>query len=372
MEVPYDIIKRARDVVDARPIREVKASTKKDYASKIKGLEAKLKGNLTIPGLLKEALNTSKKSTWQAIRAALIYTLVRNLRKFLAEQDQLQLGLITSIESGGTPDNTEWLNIVKIIREITNALRAVFDAKLPIEGRKKRHSKREDLLGLPDDWRERIIVRMPNYRDQALVTAVTGCRPAELAHGVDLTIDTETGELIAMIKGAKSTSTTGQEWRRLRWPTDSNSPLVQSLMDVVMKHPRGAVVRIKVEDEKAFSGAMRAAGEREWPKRKTTVTPYCMRHQVAADMKACGRMSSGDISAALGHVSDVTKSVYGHANMGRKTGGVAPTVVESARPVQTKKPSKAAKIKTAKILKSSAIANFSRPIQRNNGPSFSM
>ena len=75
---------------------------------------------------------------------------------------------------------------------------------------------------------------------------------------------------------------------------------------------------------------------------------YAERHQAAADMKASGSLSSGEISAALGHVSDVTKSTYGHANMGRKSGGVAPSQVEAARPVQTKAPSKAAAKRVAK------------------------
>jgi len=53
----------------------------------------------------------------------------------------------------------------------------------------------------------------------------------------------------------------------------------------------------------------------EWQKCRTTVTPYCLRHRLAADMKADGKLDSGEISAALGHLSDATKSTYGHANM---------------------------------------------------------
>lgn len=60
---------------------------------------------------------------------------------------------------------------------------------------------------------------------------------------------------------------------------------------------------------------MSNAAAREWPKRKTTLTPYCFRHQLAADMKASEQLDSEEISAALGHLSDATKSTYGHANM---------------------------------------------------------
>jgi integrase len=71
----------------------------------------------------------------------------------------------------------------------------------------------------------------------------------------------------------------------------------------------------------------------EWQKWKTTVTPYCFRHQLAADMKADGRLDSGEISAALGNLSDATKSTYGHANM-CKGRGLAPARVTAARPVK--------------------------------------
>ena len=140
------------------------------------------------------------------------------------------------------------------------------------------------------------------------------------------------------------------------WPCSvTASPLVQALIETVTKDvkPVNEVV-VQIPRAKAFSDAMRSAGKREWPSRKTSITPYCMRHQAAADMKADEGMSSGDISAALGHCSDVTKSTYGHANMGR-SGGVAPARVEAALAVKTKKPAANAKAMTAKIKKSGQI-----------------
>lgn len=57
---------------------------------------------------------------------------------------------------------------------------------MPMDGRSDRDTKRQDMRGLPDDWRERLIERMPNYGPATLTAAVTGCRPAELASGVQL------------------------------------------------------------------------------------------------------------------------------------------------------------------------------------------
>lgn len=349
MKEQYEVIKGARELLSTLTSDTKNGATKQDYVSKIRRLTARCGSGEAYAAIVAEALKTRKKTTWQANRAALKYVWADGIAKLLEEQDKLQRANRAAAAAGGTPNKEAWIEIVGNIEQMTKALKLLLEAKLPREGRENRHTKRLDMKGLPPDWRERIIARMPKYADQALVAAVTGCRPVELVSGVELTIDTETGGLVAMIKGAKISDESGQEWRRMCWAADTDSPLVSSLAELVGKHPAGSVVRIGVDNAKAFSGAMRAAGKREWPKRKTTVTPYCMRHQAAADMKAVGTMSSGDISAALGHVSDVTKSTYGHANMGRKRGGVAPKQVEAARPVQTKTPSKAARKVTKQV-----------------------
>ena len=201
------------------------------------------------------------------------------------------------------------------------------------------------MIGLPTDWREQIILRMPTYSMAALTAVVTGCRPAELVHGVKLSI--VDGMLVAYIKGAKVDveKGKGQEWRQLTWAADHSSPLVQDLLRQTRLTGGERVVQIK--NASNFSKSMSNAGRRIWPKRKSTVTPYCMRHQVAADMKSDGGLTSAEISAALGHVSDVTKSTYGHANMGKR-GGVSPSKVAAARTVKMKAPSRAA-IKKVKL-----------------------
>jgi integrase len=189
------------------------------------------------------------------------------------------------------------------------------------------------MAGLPPNWRELVVARMPAYRSAALTAAVTGCRPAELVGGVQLRI--EGGILVALVHGAKVDVARGkgQEWRRLVWPLDHPSELVQGLVGEVTRADGSLLVTIASASN--FSKSMSNAAAREWPKRKATITPYCFRHQVAADMKADGRLDSGEISAALGHLSDATKSTYGHANM-CKGGSLAPARVTAAREVKVK------------------------------------
>lgn len=296
-------------------------------------------------GAIAEALKTTKKSSWHASRAALRHSARNGLEAYLGEQDRVQRGL-KALEALGRPvDWAPWKAMAQRADDCAQALEAVLRARLPIEGRVDRHSKRQDMRGLPVNWRELVVARMPTYRAAALTAAVTGCRPAELVNGVRMSI--EGGMLVAHIEGAKVDVARGkgQEWRRLEWPLNHPNTMVRDLAGEVMR--KGGALAVTIESASNFSKSVSNAAAREWPRRKTTVTPYCFRHQVAADMKADGQLNSGEISAALGHLSDATKSTYGHANMSRG-GGVAPAKVTAARPVKMRA---VAKIKPVKVKK---------------------
>jgi hypothetical protein len=73
----------------------------------------------------------------------------------------------------------------------------------------------------------------------------------------------------------------------------------------------------------------------EWQKWKLKITQYCLQSQTAADMKADAQPGSGEISAALGHLGDATKSTCGHANM-CKGRGRSPARVTAAREVKAR------------------------------------
>lgn len=86
-----------------------------------------------------------------------------------------------------------------------------------------------------------------------------------------------------------------------------------------------------------------AAGE--WQKWNWTIAPYCLRVQPAVEMRAYGQLDSGDISTALGRLSDATKSTYGHANM-CKGCGLAPAWGTAAREVRARAKTKQSVRKT--------------------------
>ena len=334
MQDQYDAIKQARALLAKTPKSRARQTTATDYQAKVERLRERTQDAGTFNALISQALQTAKKTSWQALRAALLFTARATLEENMAKQDQVQRAIKAKEAIGLKPSWEPWKDQVRTVQNSHQALQAVFDAELPMEGRVARHTKRQDMKGLPDDWRQKVIERMPNYRPAALTAAVTGCRPAELVGGVKVTI--ENGMLIANIIGAKVDveKGKGQEWRRLLWPLDHPSDLVQELAKATQE--AGGALLVKIASASNFSKSMSNAASRAWPRRKAAITPYCMRHQAASDFKASG-MSSGDISAALGHLSDVTKSTYGHANMSR-SGGVAPKQVEAARPVKTKTP----------------------------------
>jgi hypothetical protein len=177
MQDHYEMIKRGRAVLLTVPKGEVRDSTAADYLRKVRRLRARSSGHGggLLDGAIAEALKTAKKSSWQACRAALLYCARRTLEDSLAEQNKAQHACKAIELMGGSAPWETWKNIVKVVAQCTQAIEAVLAASLPIEGRIDRHTKRRDMAGLPPDWRERVVARMPAYRAAALTAAVTGC-----------------------------------------------------------------------------------------------------------------------------------------------------------------------------------------------------
>ena len=273
-----------------------------------------------------------KVSTWNARRAAIIYCLKSRLLSQLALQDRYQR-LIKNLKDVGLAFNAEfqrWTEAVETIGQLHIGLVSIFGASgLPLEKRTQRHSKKGDMKKLPDDWRETLIARLPNYYLEASTMAATGCRPVELVFGVRLQI--EPTAISALVHGAKG----GQEWRIFRWQLDHPSAVIQHLIQET-KDSHGSLL-VQAHCGRALTGAVRSAGKRAWPSRSSSITSYCFRHQMASDMKASGRFSDEEISAALGHISSDTKTRYGHFKMGSSS-DMTPLSIEFSHPVKVNKP----------------------------------
>lgn len=326
----FDAIRKAREAISTLgPAPSLNPTTIEDYRATAKRLIES--GQFEADAILQCAADTRSTRTWFKRRAALKWAGRHALIRLLAEQDQLQRQLRTS--PGDNSLRKRWLSLINHITTYTAIVdRMPVSCPIPKVDRKSRHSKRRDLAGLPDDWREQLILRTPKYYLPLLVSAATGCRPSELKKGVSLAV--QSGVLIAIVNGAKVTSLTGQPWRESSW-TLPRGGLVGQLADIVTE--RGGEIEVKINDPKQFSTAVRDAAHRLWPNRKTTITPYCFRHAFSSDLKGA-KVALEKVAAGMGHAVDTTAQQYGSAKQHRSGGSnVAPDKIEAAREVRRKR-----------------------------------
>ena len=206
--------------------------------------------------------------------------------------------------------------------------------------RAKRRSKRQSLAGLPANWRIDLCKRAVGgrYLFSLIVLALTGCRPSELVHGIDIWRgkDEVTGKLLIhlRIRGAKVKDSQGQPLRTISYDTNDPHPLVvvvNELLDTQSEPRVFAQVRSAVN----LTVEIRRLARSLWPKHKQPITAYCFRHQFAADLKANGDDEA--TSRGLGHISAETRRLYGTAGQASKGHRLRPLQVEVERPVKPRR-----------------------------------
>ncbi len=316
----FGVIKAARQRLKALPESRGSTATIKDYEIEFNRLVGESAAR-DHKDLWASACKTDSKRTYYRRRAALKHVLRRQLQETLARQDQFQ-------RAG---DAAAWYEEVGYLEGLIELANVIEDAKgqCPIAAPKPRHSKRQDLRGLPADWRERMLKGMSasKYRVPYLVAALSGCRPEELQNGVAVRLIDEKIELTVV--GAKVKGTQGQPMRTVTYAREGH-PLVDELAKF-LRERAVASATISVESKVAFTSAIRRLGRKLWPGRKSEITPYCLRHQAAADWKAY--LDGDQVSAALGHAVDATASNYGQAQMSRG-GGLRPEHVLAERAIK--------------------------------------
>jgi site-specific recombinase XerD len=69
--------------------------------------------------------------------------------------------------------------------------------------------------------------------------------------------------------------------------------------------------RVTIQNNaKRFCDAVRKAGKKAFPRMRTSISPYSLRHAVAASLKASGIDADG-IAQVLGHRASRSQQVYG-------------------------------------------------------------
>lgn len=287
-----------------------------------------IKRSLYTPGGLSEVLQATEcSSTFYKRLAAVQYTLLQHHELLMAR-------LAETTDAIQSRHLTHQLNFhLRRLMQLRESQDIGF-----IHTRRKRRSKRQALRGLPASWRHDLYERADHgkYALPILVASLTGCRPAELQHGVAVCreIDPTTGEdfIAFCIRGAKVKSGQGQPWRIIKYSVGDPHPLVREICKFAYCSDDVPVQEVKIESALNFTVEVRRIANDLWPQHKQSVTAYCFRHQWAADMKA---FTDGDsVSRGLGHASAKTRRTYGTASQGGKY-GLTPLAIVATNPVRT-------------------------------------
>lgn len=245
------------------------------------------------------------RASWHATRAALMHCIAVEAH----EAKRLQ-------EAAWKAGNKrEAANQAVLRRQIVERAEVVMSAEQP-EAKKKRQTKRETLPGDPA-WRE-VVYRhaTPEQRPGVAVVWATGCRPAELADGVDITIEDEDGTRVIHcdIPGKKVTLHSGQPHRRITILADS--PQGRALVEILDQETTKTITRNAKVLNNDFARIRARMARKEgihWD-----AAPYTMRHQMAADAKRYFRSFMGEdeakeaVAKTLGHRVTRSQERYGH------------------------------------------------------------
>ena len=210
-------------------------------------------------------------------------------------------------------------------------LEAVSNAKAP-PAEKVSQSARQHLPKVKDgtSWQAKVYGKATEAQKPAIaVLWATGCRPAELARGVDVFVDKANGALCVRIPGAKvnDAKNAGQPVRVL--VINKNTQAGRALLAVLDGAERVQVKRAAKRINKDFLG-IRPKLPAGW-----VVSAYSFRHQAAANMKA----DLGDpskVAAAMGHRSTRSQQHYGTARQKQAGGGAVLSAGATHKPKENR------------------------------------
>lgn len=210
-------------------------------------------------------------------------------------------------------------------------------------------AKKSALKLLPPDWRESIWETAstqewqqsrPQLMPALAVLWLTGCRPTELAQGVQLV--TRGNDLVVQIMGAKCVDAGGRErgqpTRHIGFQIDADAnPALRFLHALARQNAVDGIGKCTIIHNKDYLyNSVVALGRSTFPRLRTRISPYCFRHQAASDLKADPDVPLEQAAKFMGHLSDYSIGAYGHAAHGRRGRGgrVMAPFVRTARPIK--------------------------------------
>ncbi len=192
-------------------------------------------------------------------------------------------------------------------------------------------AKKGRLGWMPKDWEAKILEaarhnavnHKATYAEGLAVLWATGCRPSELAKGVQIRKNglnwefTITGTKTAPTGGVAGSASRGSALRVVKVKA-SDVPWSKCLDDAYKKNGGGWLI-VKTSSSATIGEQMRRLATREWPDLPANrlPSPYSFRHLIARDLKT-QKESRETIAKVLGHASCQSQGKYGRW---RKGGG---------------------------------------------------
>lgn len=313
----FSVVVRAREALFAG--QGVSRKTALLYASKSAQMFAELeRSGLTIRSLLGRYAPVPK--TFYLMRAALVFHCKQGARDILINQSNLQR---QSRDSEAWLAEVDRLRRALVVIDNINSFKIEHFLKEMNLPRKQSHSKRKDLIKLPKNWKEQMLalsIKSPAYYLPTIVLAATGCRPAELAVGVELKISGE--DVAVRIFGVKVSEASGQQWRQFNV---RRSVFPSNVLDQIEKT---GLLRVQIKNPDAFRTHLTRHSTALFPG-MPAVTAYTFRHSLAEDLREAG-WSAEELAGLLGHATSEMQRNYGRR---RRAGSRAPkesTVVKKS------------------------------------------
>ena len=242
-------------------------------------------------------------ASWHATKAALSWGAARAWRDEMRAGDRAQ-------KAGDVAGAEAHVRRAIIAAE---AVAAIETAQRP-EPTKRRATKRAT-LPKAEGWQARVYEAATDAQRPAVALLwATGCRPAEVGKGVDLVRD-DKGRLLVRIPGAKvrEAHSAGQPVRMLL--IDENTEAGKALAAVLGAEKKRTIQRKAERLNKDFAAIRARIGG--------SASPYSMRHQVSADLKAdMGQDHAEEIAAALGHRSTRSQGRYGSVQQAKGSSAI--------------------------------------------------
>lgn len=305
-------VKGMEEVKDrAGRLTSVSEKTKADYEAVG---AARLDLSQAAGGVLMEGVSAR---SWHHRRAALLWCVVRSYVMARRACDAAQ-------RAGQWSQALEHINMAS--RALDAYTRIHGAARPPVHG--PRQSKRKTLPKRQGWQLKAWQAATPAQRPALAVLWATGCRPAELAQGVRVTVQrSPDGKpvMFVTIPGAKVSEDRGQPVRVIE--VDHRSPAGLALVQALKEARTGDLLVTRGADRlRKDMASLRASGAVP-----EGVSPYSYRHQVAADLKGAG-WSPDRVAAVLGHLSELSQSRYGTSNQGK---GSSLLDARASRPVRS-------------------------------------